>query len=198
MWLGEQITERGIGNGMSLIIFAGIVVDLPHGGAGDARAAAHGADGAAPLILLLLVLMVVVIGGDRLRRARPPAGHGAVREARGRAADVRRVEHAHPAQGEHRRRHPGHLRLVDPGVPGDDRADVRRRSSWLRGAARSDRAGACRCTTCSTSPASSSSATSTRRSSSTRMTSRRTCGSTAGSSRASGRASGRRSTSTRS
>ena len=29
MWLGEQITERGIGNGMSLIIFAGIVVKLP-------------------------------------------------------------------------------------------------------------------------------------------------------------------------
>ena len=29
MWLGEQITERGIGNGMSLIIFAGIVVRLP-------------------------------------------------------------------------------------------------------------------------------------------------------------------------
>jgi preprotein translocase subunit SecY len=30
MWLGEQITERGIGNGMSLIIFSGIVVNLPH------------------------------------------------------------------------------------------------------------------------------------------------------------------------
>jgi preprotein translocase subunit SecY len=31
MWLGEQITERGIGNGMSLLIFAGIVVGLPKG-----------------------------------------------------------------------------------------------------------------------------------------------------------------------
>ncbi len=30
MWLGEQISERGIGNGMSLIIFTGIVVGLPH------------------------------------------------------------------------------------------------------------------------------------------------------------------------
>jgi len=29
MWLGEQISERGIGNGMSLIIFTGIVVGLP-------------------------------------------------------------------------------------------------------------------------------------------------------------------------
>src|SRR5712692_6423146 len=34
MWLGEQITDRGIGNGMSLLIFAGIVVGLPRG-AGD-------------------------------------------------------------------------------------------------------------------------------------------------------------------
>src|SRR6201999_2532858 len=31
MWLGEQITERGIGNGMSLLIYAGIVVGLPRG-----------------------------------------------------------------------------------------------------------------------------------------------------------------------
>src|SRR5206468_2352948 len=31
MWLGEQITERGIGNGMSLIIFAGIIVGFPRG-----------------------------------------------------------------------------------------------------------------------------------------------------------------------
>ena len=31
MWLGEQITERGIGNGMSLLIFAGIVVGIPRG-----------------------------------------------------------------------------------------------------------------------------------------------------------------------
>ena len=29
MWVGEQITERGIGNGISLIIFAGIVTDIP-------------------------------------------------------------------------------------------------------------------------------------------------------------------------
>src|SRR4029453_1300924 len=31
MWLGEQITERGIGNGISLLIFAGIVIGLPRG-----------------------------------------------------------------------------------------------------------------------------------------------------------------------
>ena len=31
MWVGEQITERGIGNGISLLIFAGIVTDIPGG-----------------------------------------------------------------------------------------------------------------------------------------------------------------------
>ena len=31
MWLGEQITERGIGNGISLIIFAGIAANIPSG-----------------------------------------------------------------------------------------------------------------------------------------------------------------------
>ena len=120
MWLGEQITERGIGNGMSLIIFAGIVVDLPRGGVH--RRSSRCAPGRSGLIAadLLMVLMVAGGRGDHVRRARPPPGHGAVREARRRPADVRRIEHAHPAQGEHRRRHPGHLRVVDPGVPGDD------------------------------------------------------------------------------
>ena len=37
MWLGEQITARGIGNGISLIIFVGIVAELP----GGARAVLH-------------------------------------------------------------------------------------------------------------------------------------------------------------
>ena len=36
MWLGEQITERGIGNGMSLLIYAGIVVGLPRAAIVDA------------------------------------------------------------------------------------------------------------------------------------------------------------------
>ena len=61
MWLGEQITERGIGNGMSLIIFAGIVVGLPHAVLVDVRAAAHRPDGHRSAWSFLLVLMVAVI-----------------------------------------------------------------------------------------------------------------------------------------
>ena len=41
MWLGEQITARGIGNGISLIIFAGIVAGLPQWHRGHARAWPH-------------------------------------------------------------------------------------------------------------------------------------------------------------
>ena len=91
------------------------------------------------MLLLLVADGRWSIARDRLRRARAPAGHGAVRQARRRPADVRRVEHAHPAEGEHRRRHPGDLRLVDPGVPGDDRADVRR--GQLRAARSSEQLG---------------------------------------------------------
>ena len=41
MWLGEQITARGVGNGISLIIFAGIVAALPSALIADARAGPH-------------------------------------------------------------------------------------------------------------------------------------------------------------
>jgi preprotein translocase subunit SecY len=61
MWLGEQITERGIGNGMSLIIFAGIVVGLPQAVIITLDQLRTGQMGPIRL-LLLLVLMVIVIG----------------------------------------------------------------------------------------------------------------------------------------
>jgi preprotein translocase subunit SecY len=60
MWLGEQITARGIGNGTSLIIFAGIVARLP---AAIGQMFSLGREGAisTPLILLIMVLVVAVI-----------------------------------------------------------------------------------------------------------------------------------------
>src|SRR5687768_4726832 len=60
MWLGEQITERGIGNGMSLIIFAGIVVGLPQAVIATLDQLRTGQMSLFRLILLL-VLMVAVI-----------------------------------------------------------------------------------------------------------------------------------------
>ena len=41
MWLGEQITARGVGNGISLIIFSGIVAHLPHALASTAGTGPH-------------------------------------------------------------------------------------------------------------------------------------------------------------
>ncbi len=54
MWLGEQITERGIGNGISMIILAGIVAGLPAAVAGTAELVRTGEMGAPTAILLLL------------------------------------------------------------------------------------------------------------------------------------------------
>jgi preprotein translocase subunit SecY len=61
MWLGEQITSRGIGQGTSLIIFAGIVAELPSAVVGTLELGRQGALSTG-LILAIMVLIVVVIG----------------------------------------------------------------------------------------------------------------------------------------
>jgi len=60
MWLGEQITERGIGNGISLIIFAGIVVRMPAAMGNTYQLVATGEMGIF-IVLLLTVFMIAVI-----------------------------------------------------------------------------------------------------------------------------------------
>ncbi len=62
MWLGEQITERGIGNGISLIIFAGIVASMPAAILNTFRLMSTG-EMSIFAIGVLLVLMIVVVGG---------------------------------------------------------------------------------------------------------------------------------------
>ncbi|HWF97683.1 MAG TPA: preprotein translocase subunit SecY [Steroidobacteraceae bacterium] len=59
MWLGEQITERGIGNGISMIILAGIVARLPSAIGGMAEQVGSG-EMQGPFALLLLILVVAV------------------------------------------------------------------------------------------------------------------------------------------
>ncbi|MFC1833168.1 preprotein translocase subunit SecY [Thermodesulfobacteriota bacterium] len=58
MWLGEQITERGIGNGISLIIFAGIVARFPSGLGATIQQVQIGEMG----FLILLLVIVVMVG----------------------------------------------------------------------------------------------------------------------------------------
>ncbi len=63
MWLGEQITDRGIGNGMSLLIFAGIVVGLPRGVMDLVEKARNLAWGAMtfPLMIGMVIFMMAVV-----------------------------------------------------------------------------------------------------------------------------------------
>ncbi|MBK7705340.1 MAG: preprotein translocase subunit SecY [Acidobacteria bacterium] len=72
MWLGEQITERGVGNGISLLIFAGIVIGLPRGlmqikdrvGAGDPVQTL----GVIFLVVVLVALIALIVYVESARR----------------------------------------------------------------------------------------------------------------------------------
>ena len=71
MWLGEQITARGVGNGISLIIFAGIVAALPVAVAQLFELSSQGSLSAFVLILLLVVMItaiVVIVFMERAQR----------------------------------------------------------------------------------------------------------------------------------
>jgi preprotein translocase subunit SecY len=61
MWLGEQISERGIGNGISLIIFAGIVVSLPSGIQSVLSGIRTGDMSPLRMIFLLILMLAVVV-----------------------------------------------------------------------------------------------------------------------------------------
>ena len=69
MWLGEQITERGIGNGMSLIIYAGIVVGLPRAVMTTLDQLQTGEIGLIRLTLLVLLMVGVVAAIVYVERA---------------------------------------------------------------------------------------------------------------------------------
>ncbi|MEO6049728.1 MAG: preprotein translocase subunit SecY [Pyrinomonadaceae bacterium] len=72
MWLGEQITERGVGNGISLLIFAGIVIGLPRGiqqisgriGSGDTLQIV----GVVFLVVVLVALIALIVYVESARR----------------------------------------------------------------------------------------------------------------------------------
>ena len=73
MWLGEQITERGVGNGISLLIFAGIVAGLPRGVAQVSDRIGSSADvyqtlGVIFLIVVLVALIAVIVYVESARR----------------------------------------------------------------------------------------------------------------------------------
>ncbi|MCU1347861.1 MAG: preprotein translocase subunit SecY, partial [Acidobacteria bacterium] len=74
MWLGEQISERGIGNGISLIIFAGIVVNLPHAVLStidDIRNGTHNLFAILALVVFMVAVVAFVVFMERAQRRIP-------------------------------------------------------------------------------------------------------------------------------
>ncbi|MFR9619627.1 MAG: preprotein translocase subunit SecY [Rikenellaceae bacterium] len=63
MWLGEKITDKGLGNGVSLIIMIGIVARLPHALLAEVNARFQTSDGSAIMLVLELVLLALVFMG---------------------------------------------------------------------------------------------------------------------------------------
>ncbi len=119
MWLGEQITERGIGNGISLIIFAGIVARMPSA-IGNTIQLVKTGDMGFLILLLLLAIMVLVIGiivfVERGQRRIPVT----ICEASGREARLWRPEYSPPVKGEYCWRHTTDFRIVLDHFSGDD------------------------------------------------------------------------------
>ncbi len=124
MWLGEQITERGIGNGISMIILAGIVAGLP-GAVGNTAGMVSSGEMSGPFALLLDHHRGGRDGVRGVRRARSASHRGELREAPGRPPHVRGPDQPHPVQAEHVGRDPADLRVELAALPGDDRGLLR-------------------------------------------------------------------------
>ena len=120
VWLGEQITSRGVGNGSSLIIFAGIVARLPQAVVQLFELGRQGS-----------ISTGLVLGGHRhgVRRRRLHRVHGAGAAARadhlsapaGRQQDVRRAKFVPAAEAQYGRRHSADLRLFAAAAAHDGR-----------------------------------------------------------------------------
>ncbi len=97
MWLGEQITSRGVGNGTSLIIFSSIVARVPASIMGALELSRTGALSFGA-ILLLTVLIIAVIALRGVRGARAAPHPRAISETPGRQQDFRRRGFAFAAE----------------------------------------------------------------------------------------------------
>jgi preprotein translocase subunit SecY len=93
MWLGEQITERGVGNGMSMIIFAGIVAGLPKALAATAQLVQEGSLNGFVVIVLFALIGLVTWGVVFVERAqrRIPIHHA--RRQQGRQVFAAQTQH---------------------------------------------------------------------------------------------------------
>ena len=117
MWLGEQITERGIGNGISLIIFAGIVCRLPIASVNTGRLLSTGEMG----IFAVLILVVLMVGCHRvyhLCRTGTASHTRSVCQTGGRTPDVWWAEHPSAAEDKYFRSYSADFRFIHYYVSG--------------------------------------------------------------------------------
>ena len=127
MWIGEQITSRGIGNGVSLIIMAGIVASLPQAHRRSCSRAA------APGTMDPLLVVAIVVADRRPGPVHLLHGAGAaprpdpISQAPDRARHDAAGAQPPAAQAQHRRRHPADLRLLAAADAADRAADGGRR-----------------------------------------------------------------------
>jgi preprotein translocase subunit SecY len=133
MWLGEQVTERGLGNGISIIIFAGIAAGLPNAIGGLLELVRTGA--MHPLTAIVISLLVVLVTAFVVfveRGQRKILVNYAKRQV---GNKIYGGQSSHlPLETEHGRGHSADLRLVDHSFPGDDRRLVWSGESvrWLK------------------------------------------------------------------
>ena len=111
MWLGELITQRGVGNGMSILIFTSVISSLPAEGTAILRQG--GGFKFTVICLIGLGIIVAVVFMDQGQRRHPDP----VRQTRGGSQDDRRRQHLPAAQGEPGRRDPDHLRDLGDVLP---------------------------------------------------------------------------------
>ena len=127
MWLGEQITERGIGNGISMIILVSIISGLP-GAVARTIEQVNTGEMAGPVAIGLLIIIVGCHGILRVHGARAAPHHGELRQAPGRPTLMGGRDHPPAVQAEHGGRDPGDLCVQPAAVPGYNR-ELRRRKS---------------------------------------------------------------------
>ena len=126
MWLGEQITEKGIGNGISILIFAGIVAAYSETYSHDlSKSNLFMREINCSLTSLKCVIMLIVIVADYcrsyLRSARYSENSGSIRKTCCRTENVWRTIDAYSAESKRSRCYPGHLRGITAHVPDYDR-----------------------------------------------------------------------------
>ena len=140
MWLGEQITSRGVGNGISLIIFAGIVARLPTG-IWDLLQDARQDSSKSFLLFAYVGLAIGVVLLHRVHGARPAPPADRLSQAPGRQPHDRRRELLPAAEDQRLRGHSADLRLVPAAAAGDGHGLPRHRQPARLGAVAARRGG---------------------------------------------------------